>query len=91
MAEVSKSIWRMQYGPDGIAVSIDAHERGDRLTPEQARRLARALNDAADAVETSHWRLDPETGHEDEGYSCSTHNMPWGECPKSTTSGGEGL
>lgn len=22
----------------------------------------------------------PEVGHEDEGYSCSTHNMPWGEC-----------
>lgn len=25
-------------------------------------------------------RLDPEVGHEHEGYSCSTHNMPWGEC-----------
>ncbi|OYO16298.1 hypothetical protein CGZ94_04985 [Enemella evansiae] len=22
----------------------------------------------------------PDSGHEDEGYSCSTHNMPWGEC-----------
>lgn len=27
-------------------------------------------------------RLAPEVGHEREGYSCSTHNMPWGECPK---------
>lgn len=26
-------------------------------------------------------KLDPEVGHEDEGYSCTTHNMPWGECP----------
>lgn len=25
-------------------------------------------------------RLDPEVGLEHEGYSCSTHNMPWGEC-----------
>lgn len=22
----------------------------------------------------------PDPGHEDEGYSCSTHNTPWGEC-----------
>lgn len=24
--------------------------------------------------------LGPEPGHEDEGYTCTTHNMPWGEC-----------
>lgn len=22
----------------------------------------------------------PDPGHEDEGYGCATHNMPWGEC-----------
>lgn len=30
----------------------------------------------------------PEVGHEDEGYSCSTHNHAWNECPhRSTVSG----
>ena len=29
----------------------------------------------------------PEVGHEDEGYSCSTHNMAWDECPHRPTDG----
>ena len=26
-------------------------------------------------------RVDPDPGHEDEGYSCVTHNCAWDECP----------
>ena len=51
MSTISKSIWRMASSPDGISVSIDAHDRGEKLTPRSARSLAIGLLKAADAVE----------------------------------------
>ena len=51
MMSFSKSIWRMRSGPDGIALTIDAHERGENLTARDARTLAEALIKAADRIE----------------------------------------
>jgi len=29
-------------------------------------------------------KVAPDPGHEDEGYSCVTHNCAWDECPTQT-------
>lgn len=62
-----------------ISMREDAREYADVYGTEAAEEYAAEL--LAAALHGECQKLDPEVGREDEGYSCTTHNMPWGECP----------
>ena len=71
----------------GLTDEDDVLVSGTALLSKAGSDLLRALADAAppattdDPSEQACVKAYPEVGHEDEGYSCVTHNMSWDECP----------
>lgn len=65
--------------PANFPLNTEYHiEVAERCAPFIAHAVLAALR--GESVGRCHIE-GPETAHEDEGYSCTTHNMPWDECP----------
>ena len=87
VADLRSKVARAETAEATVASVEALADEWERLSgrPESWWRVGAALSAAlADPAPVEQQdecvRLGPEVGHEDEGYSCVTHNMPWDEC-----------
>lgn len=78
LREIETGNNRELYGTDFVAGMAKALW----LVKRELDRIDRELGIETDTQSGDRCsKLYPEVGHEDEGYTCTTHNMPWDECP----------